>query len=104
MPDEIEQTGSIEPVRSILEAIIQTSALLPCERFRMAAAEQGRRRDQISPLLQGGYPAPKGEGRRDSRLRARIRAIALEPSRAMVLSARLVRMMGTRAPSTMPAI
>jgi len=43
-------------------------------------------------------------GRRDSRLRARISAIALEPSRAMVLSARLVSMIGTRAPSTIPAI
>jgi hypothetical protein len=30
--------------------------------------------------------------------------MAVDPSRASVLSARLVRMIGTRAPSTMPAI
>src|SRR5450631_4293263 len=37
-------------------------------------------------------------------LRASSRAIAQEPCRTSALSARLVRMMGTRAPSTMPAI
>src|SRR5450631_521903 len=36
--------------------------------------------------------------------RASSRAIAQEPCRASALSARLVRMIGTRAPSTMPAV
>ena len=42
--------------------------------------------------------------RRPCRLRERISAIAHDPSRARVLSARLVSMIGTRASSTMPAI
>ena len=70
---------------------------------KLAAAELARRRADRRRRHPGGVQDVK-DGRRASRLRASISAIALEPSRATVLSARLVRMIGTRAPSTMPAI